>query len=150
MKKITLLPILFCLVLLLTVTVMFSCKKSSSDNSVNLAGNWKGNLTSSDHSDVDSTTMVITQSGTNLTGPVSFSETDYSSTPAAHKSYAGGMTGTINGSNISITFTVTGPNGGTVNAMGTVNTAGNAMSGTYTSVGTSGTANTGNWSFAKQ
>ena len=147
MKKYTLLRVFFCLVLFLTITSIFSCKKSPSyktgNSNVGISGNWHGMILSSDKSDADTVTLVISQSAANFTGVISFNETDYSAIPPVQKSYTGTLIGTVMGNNVTMTLTAQEIDDGQATLAGTVNVAGNSMSGTY-GIGTGGT-----WSFIK-
>jgi len=143
MKKVNLLSIPFCFVLLFTVTQMSSCKKSSSNNdvTVNVAGNWQGALTGVKADEGGNTTIMLEQSGANLTGTFTIANSNGPVT--------GTLTGTVNGNNISLTLTATSAGGGGAILTGTINAAGNSMSGAFATSGTGGSGS-GTWSLTKQ
>jgi hypothetical protein len=146
MKKFNLLPVSFCFLLFLIITCTFSCKKNSSDNtvSVNISGNWAGTTTQPaiagiQSAETDAFTLSLSQSGTTIAGTF----TKGGTSPAT-----GTVSGTINGSNITLTAVTTSTNKGGATLTGAVNVSMNAMNGTYSSQ-SEGTQFQGTWTMTK-
>jgi len=139
MKKLNLLIVCFCL--FLTIAGTFSCKKSSTDdsNTINVSGDWKG--TAILPTETDNVTLSLTQSGTNITGT-------FTQAGTSDPNNNGTVSGTISGSNITLTSVSSVYSGGSsLNA--TVNSSGTSMSGNFTSQYTGAPSISGTWSLTK-
>lgn len=114
--------------IILTFAITVSCGSSTTSPSSPLSGTWTGTLTDS-VAGAGTTQATITESGMTLTG--TYTDT-FPSLPIANNS--GTLSGTVNGSSVSIT---TSPSSAVICAVletGTLNAASTQVTGTYASV----------------
>ena len=114
----------FVLMVLITIGVFSSCKKSSSNkNTVSVAGSWNGTVINTGENDSFTVGFTLKQSGTNITGEFT--------TAAA----GGNVTGTVTDNAVVLTLTPAASSGYTEvdTFKGTINAAGNEVTGTFSS-----------------
>ena len=125
MKKTYLFSLSLVFTIFIAVSTLSSCKKSESNkNTTSVAGTWKGTASNTAEGSNFSVGFTLTQSGTNITGEFN--------TAAAN----GNVKGTISSDNsVLLTLTPAASSGYTEvdTFKGTINTATNEISGTFTS-----------------
>ena len=114
----------FVFTILIAVSVLSSCKKSSSNkNTISVVGTWNGTVINTAESDNFSVGFTLTQSGTNIAGEFT--------TAAAN----GNVTGSVSDNSVVLTLTPAASSGYTEvdTFKGTINAAGTEVTGTFNS-----------------